>query len=178
MSSSSVKQCASCARSTHDVHHAIVGVNVVIGVLLGDLHVVRVDPIVVCDDVAVRRTLVLIALCRNHCFHRDHFSQNLLCGRCTVHRIRAQRSDEGDPEDPGMNVRGCAHWLLTHATYLINQRNLLAAGLWQLPPSTRGPRLTRAAPQGLISRDLALCRCGGAQECRITRLSRGPRNTS
>ena len=24
-----------------------------------------------------------------------------------------QRSDEGEPEDPGMNVRGCAHWLLT-----------------------------------------------------------------
>ena len=29
------------------------------------------------------------------------------------HEIRAQRSDEGDPEDPGMNVRACAHWLLT-----------------------------------------------------------------
>ena len=27
--------------------------------------------------------------------------------------LRAQRSDEGDPEDPGMNVRGCAHRLLT-----------------------------------------------------------------
>ena len=70
----SVDQCALCARSTHDVHHAIVGVNVVIGVLVVhcELLVVRVDPVVVCDD--VRRTLVLIALCRNHCFRRSHFS--------------------------------------------------------------------------------------------------------
>ena len=53
VSSSSVDQCALCARSTHDVHHAIFGVNVVIGVLVVhcELHVVRVDPIVVCDDV-------------------------------------------------------------------------------------------------------------------------------
>ena len=39
-------------------------VNVVIGVVLGELLVVRVVPIVDCDDVAVRRTLVLIV------FHR------------------------------------------------------------------------------------------------------------
>ena len=59
-----VDQFALCARSTHDVHHAIVGVNVVIGVLVVrcELLVVRVDPVVVCDDVLVRRTLVLIAL--------------------------------------------------------------------------------------------------------------------
>ena len=38
-------------------------VNVVIGVVLGELHVVRVVPIVVIDDDAVvRRTLVLIAV--------------------------------------------------------------------------------------------------------------------
>ena len=69
-------QCALCARSTHDVHHTIVGVNVVIGVLVVhcELHVVRVDPVVVCDDTVVRRTLVLIALCRKLCFHRSHFS--------------------------------------------------------------------------------------------------------
>ena len=36
-------------------------VNVVIGVVLGELHVVRVVPVVVCDDAVVRRTLVLIA---------------------------------------------------------------------------------------------------------------------
>ena len=34
VSSSSVEQCALCASSMHDVHHAIVGVNVVIGVLV------------------------------------------------------------------------------------------------------------------------------------------------
>ena len=61
------------AVSVH-VRHASVEVqvhcvNVVIGVVLGELHVVRVVPIVVCDDAAVRRTLVLIALYRSHCFH-------------------------------------------------------------------------------------------------------------
>ena len=72
----SVKQCALCASSTHDVHHAIVGVNDVTGVLVVkcELLVARVDPVVVCDDAVVRRTLVLIALCRNHCFRRNHFS--------------------------------------------------------------------------------------------------------
>ena len=78
MSSSSVEQCALCASSMHDVHHAIVGVNVVIGVLvvLCELLVVRVVPVVVCDDAVVRRTLVLIAFCRNHCFRLRHFSKN------------------------------------------------------------------------------------------------------
>ena len=61
-----------CAVSMH-VHHAIVEVqvqcvNVVIGVVLGELLVVRVVPIVVCDDAVVRRTLVLIAFHRSHCF--------------------------------------------------------------------------------------------------------------
>ena len=36
-------------------------VNVVIGVVLGELLAVRVVPVVVCDDAVVRRTLVLIA---------------------------------------------------------------------------------------------------------------------
>ena len=63
MSSSSVEQCALCADSTHDVHHAIVEVNVVIGVHVVhcELLVVRVVPVVVCDDAVVRSTLVLIA---------------------------------------------------------------------------------------------------------------------
>ena len=63
MSSSSVEQCALCADSTHDVHHAIVEVNVVIGVFVVhcELLVVRVVPVVVCDDAVVRRTLVLKA---------------------------------------------------------------------------------------------------------------------
>ena len=45
------------------VRHAIVEVpcvNVVIGAVLGELHVVRVVPVFVCDAV-VHRTLVLIA---------------------------------------------------------------------------------------------------------------------
>ena len=46
-------------------------VNAVIGVVLGELHVVRVVPIVVCDDAVVRRTLVLIANYRSHCFQVD-----------------------------------------------------------------------------------------------------------
>ena len=65
VSSSSVEQCALCADSTHDVHHAIVEVNVVIGVVLGELHVVvRVDVplVVVCDDAVIDLTLGLIAL--------------------------------------------------------------------------------------------------------------------
>ena len=45
-------------------------VNVVIGVVLGELLVVRVVPVVVCDDALVRRTLVLIAFHRSQCFHR------------------------------------------------------------------------------------------------------------
>ena len=54
VSSSSVEECALRARSTHGVHHAIVEVNIVIGVVLGELHVVvRVHiPLVVCDDAA------------------------------------------------------------------------------------------------------------------------------
>ena len=45
-------------------HHAIVGVNVVIGVFVVhcELLVVRVVPLVVCDDAVVRRTLVLKAV--------------------------------------------------------------------------------------------------------------------
>ena len=56
-----------CAVSVH-VRHASVEVqvqcvNVVIGVVLGELLVVvHVIPLVVCDDAVIRRTLVLIAL--------------------------------------------------------------------------------------------------------------------
>ena len=64
VSSAGVKQCALCANSTHDVHHAVVGVNVVIGVLVVhcELLVARVVPVVVCDVPVVRRTLVLLAV--------------------------------------------------------------------------------------------------------------------
>ena len=56
------------ADSVH-VRHASVEVNVVIGVVLGELLVVRVVPVFVCDDAVVHRTLVLIAVYRSHCFH-------------------------------------------------------------------------------------------------------------
>ena len=78
MSSTNCGRCAVHADSVH-VRHASVEVqvqcvNVVIGVVLGELLVVRVVPIVVCDDAEVRRTLVLIAFQRSHCFHRSHFT--------------------------------------------------------------------------------------------------------
>ena len=74
----SVDQCAPRARSTHGVHHAIVEVNIVIGVVLGELHVVvRVHiPLVVCDDAVIGLALVLIAFVVNCCFRRSHFSYN------------------------------------------------------------------------------------------------------
>ena len=64
---SSVEECALCASSAHDVHHASECVNVVIGVLvvLCELHfVVRVQviPLVVYDDAVIDLTLGLIAL--------------------------------------------------------------------------------------------------------------------
>ena len=67
-----ITNCGRCAVRADSVHvrHAFVEVNVVIGVVLGELLVgVRVVPIVVCDDAVVRRTLVLIAFHRSHCFH-------------------------------------------------------------------------------------------------------------
>ena len=75
-----VEECALCVSSMHDVHHASVGVNVVIGVLVVhcELLVVRVcvPLLVVCDEAVVLRTLVLIALHRRICFRRSHFSKN------------------------------------------------------------------------------------------------------
>ena len=64
MTSPGVQECALCASSAHDVHHASVCVNVVIGVLvvLCELHViVRVRVIPLCDDAVVGLTLGLIA---------------------------------------------------------------------------------------------------------------------
>ena len=65
---SSVKECALRASSAHDVHHASVCVNVVIGVLVVhcELHVVRVVPLVV--DAVIGLTLGLIALVVNVVF--------------------------------------------------------------------------------------------------------------
>ena len=86
MSSSSVKQCAPCATSTHDVHRRIVGVNIVIGVLVVQCElqvVVRVVPLV-CDDAVVRRTLGLIALV----FVVAILNRILLYGRYTLYTTR------------------------------------------------------------------------------------------
>ena len=44
---SSVKECALPARSTHGVHHAIVDVNIAIGVVLGEVLVAHVVPLCV-----------------------------------------------------------------------------------------------------------------------------------
>ena len=86
----SVKQCALRARSTHDVHHAIVEVNIVIGVVLGELHVVvRVHvPLVVFDDAVIDLTLVLIALVVIVVFVEAIFKRILLYGRYTLYTPR------------------------------------------------------------------------------------------
>ena len=57
---SSVKECALRARSTHGVHHAIVEVNIVIGVVLGEVLVAHVVPL--CDDAVIGLALSLISL--------------------------------------------------------------------------------------------------------------------
>ena len=62
MTSPGVKECALRARSTHGVHHAIVEVNIVIGVVLGEVHVVVRVHVPLCDDAVIDLTLVLIAL--------------------------------------------------------------------------------------------------------------------
>ena len=90
VSSSTVEQCALCADSTHGVHHAIVKVNIVIGVMLGELHVVvRVHiPLVVCDEAVVRRTLGLIALVVTIVFVVVIFHRILLYWRFFVYTTR------------------------------------------------------------------------------------------
>ena len=62
MTSPGVKECALRARSTHGVHHANIKVNIIISVMLGEVHVVvRVHvPLVV--DAVIDLTLSLIAL--------------------------------------------------------------------------------------------------------------------
>ena len=69
-------------------HHAIVEGNIVIGVVLGELHVVvrvHVPFVVVCDEAVVRRTLGLIALVVIMVFVVAIFHRILLYGRYTVY---------------------------------------------------------------------------------------------
>ena len=90
MTSPGVKECALRARSTHGVHHAIVEVNIVIGVVLGEVHVVvRVHvPLVVCDDAVVGLTLGLIAHVVIVVFVVAIFHRILLYWRYTVYTSR------------------------------------------------------------------------------------------
>ena len=82
------------ARSTHGVHHAIVEINIVIGVVLGELHVVvRVHvPLIVCDDAVIYLTLVLIALNVIVVFVVAIFHRNLLYWKYTVYRKSPPRA--------------------------------------------------------------------------------------
>ena len=83
-------QCALRARLTHGVHHAIVEINIAIGVVLGELHVVvRVHiPLVVCDGAVVRRTLGLIALVVIVVFVVAILNRISLYGRYTLYTPR------------------------------------------------------------------------------------------
>ena len=94
VSSSSVEQCALCADSTRAVHHAIVEVNVVIGVLVVhcELLVVRVVQVVVCDDAVVRRTLVLTAFIVAFVFVVAILHRILLYWRYSVYIARSVKS--------------------------------------------------------------------------------------
>ena len=57
---SSVKECALRARSTHGVHHAIVEVNIVIGVVLGEVLVARAVALVVDAVIVVIAHVVIV----------------------------------------------------------------------------------------------------------------------
>ena len=88
MTSQSVEKCALRACSTHGVHHAIVEINVVIGVVPGELHVVvRVHvPLVPCDDAVIDLQLGQIAHVVIVDFVVTIFQRILLYWRKTVHR--------------------------------------------------------------------------------------------
>ena len=89
-----MEECALRARSTHVVHHAIVEFNILIGVVLGELHVVvRVHlPLVVCDDAVIDLTLGLIALVVLVVFVVAMFNRILLYWRKTLYTLRLHRS--------------------------------------------------------------------------------------
>ena len=82
-------KCAVRADSVH-VRHAIVEVNVVIGVVLGELHVVvRVHvPLVVCDDAVIGLTLGLITHVVVVVFVVAMLKKKILYWKYTLYRIR------------------------------------------------------------------------------------------
>ena len=79
---SSVKECALRARSTHGVHHAIVEVNIIIGVVLGEL-VAHVVPL--CDDAVIGLALSLIAHVVIVAFFVSILHRIFLYGRYTLY---------------------------------------------------------------------------------------------
>ena len=85
------EQCATCADSMHVVRHAIVEVNVVIGVLVvhGELLVVmRVVPVFRDCDAVVHRILVLIAFTVAIVFIVAILRRIVLCWRYSVYTFR------------------------------------------------------------------------------------------
>ena len=90
VSSSSVEQCALCASSMHDVHHAIVEVNVVIDILVVhcELLVVRVVPVVVLWWCSSSSHTCSHSFHRSLCFRRGHFHRILLYWRYCVYTSR------------------------------------------------------------------------------------------
>ena len=90
-----MEECAQCASSAHDVHHASVCLNVVIGVLvvLCELHViVRVHVIPLCVDAVVGLTLGLIAHVVIVVFVVAIIHRIFLYGRYTLHISRSHFS--------------------------------------------------------------------------------------
>ena len=85
MTTSSVEECALRARSTHGVHHAIVDVNIVIGVVLGEVFVAHVVPL--CDAV-IGLALSLIAHVVIVVFVVAILHRTFLYGRYTLHTPR------------------------------------------------------------------------------------------
>ena len=76
---SNVEECAPCAHSTHGVHHEIVEVNIVIGVVLGEVLVARFVPLVV-DAVIIHVVIVVFVVAIFHRFFL--YGRFTLCGKC------------------------------------------------------------------------------------------------
>ena len=82
---SSVEECALRARATHGVHHAIVEVNIVIGVALGEVLDARVVPLV---DAVIGLALSLIAHVVIVVFVVVILNRIFLYGRYTLYTAR------------------------------------------------------------------------------------------
>ena len=70
---SSVKECSLRARSTHGVHHAIAEVNIVIGVVLGEVLVAHFVSLVVDAVIGLARCLIAHVGCCCR-FRRSHIA--------------------------------------------------------------------------------------------------------